>query len=329
MQNIQNSSSHPQRPLVSFILTYYNLPVDMLCACIRSILNLSLRPDEREILLIDDGSDQSPLEQLKQFDNDVIYVRQPNSGLSMARNKGIQMATGTYLQFVDADDLLVRAPYEHCLDLARQNKADMIMFDFTPSPAALVPFVCQEPSCGIDYMRRHNIRGTACGYLFKQTTLGELRFTPGIYHEDEEFTPQLLLRAENVCVTNAKAYVYRKRPGSIITSTNVRQRLKRLNDLHGVILKLNTLADTLPTADRTALQRRVHQLTMDYIYKIIVETERWHYLERKLNVLRRNGLYPLPDKDYTAKYTWFRRVSSTSAGLRLLLRVLPLMKRER
>jgi hypothetical protein len=67
---------------------------------------------------------------------------------------------------------------------------------------------------------------------------------------------------------------------------------------------------------------------MDYIYKIIVETERWHYLEHKLNVLRRNGLYPLPDKDYTAKYTWFRRLTNSSAGLSLLMQTLPLLNRE-
>jgi len=329
MQNLQNPVSQPQQPLVSFILTYYNLPVDMLCACIKSILNLSLMAGEREILLIDDGSDLSPLEHLKQFDNDVIYVCQPNSGLSMARNKGIQMATGTYLQFVDADDMLVRTPYEHCLDLARQGKADVVMFDFSDSPQPHVAFACEDPVSGTDLMRQRNLHGPACGYLFRRAMLGELRFTPGIYHEDEEFTPQLLLRAESVCVTNAKAYVYRKRPGSIITSTNVRQRLKRLNDLLGVILRLNMLAGTLPTADRTALQRRVHQLTMDFIYKVIVETRNRHYLDRKLNILRCNGLYPLPDKDYTAKYAWFRRLSSTQAGLSVLMRLLPLLNRER
>ena len=47
-----------QQPLVSFILTYYNLPVQMLCECIDSILALSLTPEEREIIVVDDGSDE-------------------------------------------------------------------------------------------------------------------------------------------------------------------------------------------------------------------------------------------------------------------------------
>ena len=50
-----------QRPLVSFILTYYNQPVQMLCECINSILALSLNEDEREIIVVDDGSEVSPV----------------------------------------------------------------------------------------------------------------------------------------------------------------------------------------------------------------------------------------------------------------------------
>lgn len=329
MQNLQNTSTAKKPPLVSFILTYYNLPVDMLCECIDSILALSLQASEREIIIVDDGSDHSPIEELKKYENDIVFIRQRNGGLSMARNTGIKMATGTYLQFVDADDLLLKAPYEHCLDIARNYQADVVLFDFAENDQEVNSIVDGQPMSGSDFMRLHNLQGTACGYLFKRSTMSELRFSPGIYHEDEEFTPQLMLRAESIYPTTAKAYMYRKRPDSIITSTNVRHKLKRLNDLKGVIFKLNILADTLPTDDRTALQRRIAQLTMDYIYKIIIETRNRHYLDKRLKELSGQGLFPLPNKDYTTKYTWFRRLTNTSAGLSLLMRMLPLMKRER
>ena len=102
-----------EKPLVSFILTYYNQPVQMLCECIDSILSLSLRPFEREVIVIDDGSRVSPMNGLMQYADEIIYVRQKNGGLSMARNKGIGMSQGRYLQFVDADDHLIQTPYEH------------------------------------------------------------------------------------------------------------------------------------------------------------------------------------------------------------------------
>ena len=47
--------------ILSFIIPYYNVPIDMLKTCIDSILCLSLNPQKREIILIDDGSDMSPL----------------------------------------------------------------------------------------------------------------------------------------------------------------------------------------------------------------------------------------------------------------------------
>ena len=50
------------KPLVSFIVTTYNLPVTLLDECLNSILSLSLSEEEREIILIDDGSDRSPID---------------------------------------------------------------------------------------------------------------------------------------------------------------------------------------------------------------------------------------------------------------------------
>ena len=89
------------------------------------------------------------------------------------------------------------------------------------------------------------------------------------------------------------------------------------------------MADGLPINDKTALQRRVAQLTMDYLYNIILQTKSRHYLDRKIKELREVGLFPLPDKDYTTKYTWFRRLTNTSKGLSLLMRIIPLTKKER
>lgn len=311
------------KPLVSFIIAYYDLPLKMLCECIDSILALALQPSEREIIVVDDGSDVSPMNELLNYGDNIIYIRQHNKGLSEARNTGIQMATGSYLQFIDSDDYLLKTPYEHCLDLLRLRNPEMVIFDFTRTekPATTDSYHDSEPLTGSEFMRRQNIRGSACGYIFNRSILGDLRFTPGIFNEDEEFTPQLLLRAEVLILTDAQAYGYRERQGSIITDTDIRQRLKRLEDTRGIICRLNTLADRQPVDNRTALQRRVAQLTMDYLYNIIRLTGSRHYLERKMGLLRKKGLFPLPDRNYTTKYTWFRRMTNSSLGISLLMRV--------
>ena len=319
-----------EKPLVSFILTYYNQPVQMLCECIDSILALSLRSIEREVIVIDDGSRVSPMNGLMQYGDEIIYVRQKNGGLSVARNKGIEMAQGTYLQFVDADDHLIQAPYEHCLDLIRINDTiDMVMFDFTRSGSNETVFNDTPVMTGSEYMRKYNIHGTACGYLFKRTTLSKLRFTPGIWHEDEEFTPQLLIRAEHVCATDAKAYYYYKHKGTITTHEDDESKAKRFDDIRGVLDRLQYLCDRVPQADRVALQRRVAQLTMDYIYQVIVQQRSQQALNACIEDLSSKGLFPLPDRDYSQKYKWFRKMTNTRLGRTILLNTLPLLKKER
>lgn len=318
-------------PLVSFIVTAYNLPSDMLRECIGSIMALSLGSNEREIIVIDDGSDAFVINDLADYCDDIVYVRVPNGGVSMARNIGLRMATGQFVQFVDGDDMLIRAPYEHCLDILRYNNADVVMFNFTRQPNASGDLFGETaPVSGAEYMRSHNIRGASCCYLFRRAMLGSLRFTPGRrYGEDEEFTPQLLLRAEKVFDAGVKAYYYRPRNTSATGKGDVRSRLQRLDDNIQVICRLLSVADSLPVAEKAAMYRRVAQLTMDYIYNVIVTTRSLAHVEKRLEELRTKGLFPLPDKDYTRKYRWFRRMTASRIGLRVLVATLPLMKKER
>ena len=314
--------------LISFIIPFYDVPADMLRQCIDSIRQLSLRPSEREIIIVDDGSHQSPLPQLGDMQDDLIYLRQRNAGVAAARNTGLRVAQGAFIQFIDADDMLLQAPYEHVLDLARYGRVDMVMFTPSDRPAAATSYDDSPAMAGTKFMHSHNIHGAVWSYLFSSSILGSLRFTPGIaYGEDEEFTAQLLLRADSVVSTTAQAYYYRCRPASAINRSDMRSRLQRLNDAKTVIISLRQKSATLPPEENVALQRRIAQLTMDYIYNVITLTQSRRYLNRQLDDLRRRGLFPLPDRDYTAKYTWFRRMTNSPLGLTILMRTLPFMGR--
>jgi len=318
-----------EKPLISFIITYYNQPLDMLLECIDSIIVLTLTSDEREIIVVDDGSDESPVNALMTFGDEITYVRQKNQGLSEARNRGIQMASSQYLQFIDADDTLNLEAYEHCIQIAKTQKPEMVVFDFSSTQTSSAEYNAQHAQSGSHYMRHNNIHGSACGYLFSRSVLGDMRFTPGIYHEDEEFTPMLLLRAENVIVTSAQAYYYQQRPDSITNSRDTNIIQKRLSDFKGILRRLHIAADRMPIDDKTALQRRVAQLTMDYIYQVIRLTRSRKQLESEIQELTRLSLFPLPNQAYTTKYTWFRRMSATSVGRALLMRIIPLTHKER
>lgn len=308
------------QPLISFIVCAYHLPPDLLQQCLQSILSLSLSQDEREIIVVDDGSEVSPLNDMLEIRDEIIYIRQRNQGLSVARNRGLQCASGRFVQFVDGDDYLIQAPYEQCLDIVRyQPGTDMVMFCETDKVGSDIPCTFDGPVTGVAYMHQSNLRGSACGYIFRRDILGTLRFQPGILHEDEDFTPQLMLRAEHVYATHSKAYFYRQRSSSIMNKKDLRHTAKRLTDIRDIILHLHDIAQHAPEIDRVALNRRVAQLSMDYLYNTIQLTHSHHQLMAAIDALRQHGLFPLSDKDYTKKYAAFRRLVNSRIGRQLLL----------
>ena len=305
-----------KQPLISFIITAYNIPSEMLNECVKSILDLSLSSQEREIIVVDDGSQVPAVTALGSLCDETICIRQCNKGLSAARNTGMRMASGRYIQFVDGDDKLIRAPYEHCLDIARYHNPDIVLFKETCASSAETPFAYDGPMTGSRYMRDNNLRASACGYLFEKKTAGQLRFTPGTLHEDEEFTPQLFLRSERLYTTESEAYFYRKREGSIMNANDSEHTRKRLDDMEQIICRLQRLV--VPESDVPAINRRTAQLTMDYLYNVIRLTHSRRTLNETINRLKSKGLFPLPDKDYTTKYKYFRKMMNNKYTRQLL-----------
>ena len=179
-------------------------------------------------------------------------------------------------------------------------------------------------------MLKNNLKGAVWCCIFRNSVRGNLQFTPGIkYGEDEEFTPQLILRADVVYDTKCQAYHYRQHISSAVHQKDEDSRQNRLNDTLTVIRSLNTKADRLPNNDKLAMRRRVAQLTMDYLYNTIILTHSRQELEKRIKELYAEGLFPLPDRDYSQKYKWFRKMINTSLGRSILLNTLPLLGKER
>ena len=303
-------------PLVSFIITTSKHQKEYLVECIKSILQLSLNPKEREIILIDDGSDICPLNDLAEYLPNIIYLRQPNQGVSVARNYGMKIATGKYIQFIDGDDYILKAAYEHCLDIVRYHQPDIVTFNYCKNNKNIEPsYELPTPVTGTDFLNNNNLHGAAWSYIFRHSIVGSLQFTPGIvYGEDEEFTPQLFLRAERIFKINTEAYFYRDNKNSVSHQYHKEKIQLRMDNSLEVLLHLQQLLDKLPIAERQALSRRIAQLSMDYLYNNIRLHHSLISLNQAINNLREHGLYPLPDKKYTKKYTMFRRAINTYLG---------------
>ena len=117
---------------VSVIVPVYNVE-KYVAQCLVSIVGQTYR--NLEIIIVDDGSTDNSLQICEGFadkDSRITVIQQLNSGVSVARNTGIDAATGEFLTFVDSDDWLEKRMYEKMIHEINTNPGlDMVMCDST------------------------------------------------------------------------------------------------------------------------------------------------------------------------------------------------------
>lgn len=286
---------------ISFVIPYFNEPLDVLQNCVESILSLHLEEEEREIIVVDDGSRQSPISGLLKFGDRIILLSQENGGPGAARNNGTSRAVGDYIQYVDSDDTLT-SDYNLCIDVLRKEEPDVLMFNSERRKR----IVCRS---GMEFMLHYNLRGAAWGIVFKKNALGGLRYDTGLINEDELFNALLVLNAGKVIDAPIKAYNYSFREDSRSHNMSPDKLARRLDDMETIIWRLRDVAHQSPGQKRTALERRVSQLTMDYLYTVLLQTHGLRELKSRMVRLHSLGLYPLPLKSYTWKYWMFALIT--------------------
>lgn len=117
---------------ISVVVPVYNVE-KYIEQCLDSIIDQTYR--DLQIILVDDGStDGSAIicDEYAAKDSRISIIHQPNGGVSVARNTGIEAATGDYLTFVDSDDWLESGMYEKMVNqLNNSSGLDMVMCDST------------------------------------------------------------------------------------------------------------------------------------------------------------------------------------------------------
>jgi glycosyltransferase involved in cell wall biosynthesis len=111
-------------PLVTVVIPVFN-GERYLAEAIRSVLDQAYRP--QEIVVVDDGSTDRTADVARRFGPEISYVPQPRSGAGAARNRGVELARGEYLAFLDADDLWLPGKLAiQTVALARENGPDIV-----------------------------------------------------------------------------------------------------------------------------------------------------------------------------------------------------------
>ncbi|MFC1850432.1 glycosyltransferase family 2 protein [candidate division CSSED10-310 bacterium] len=110
---------------VTVIITTYNR-AEMVCEAIESVLQQTIIPEQ--IIVVDDGSTDHTKKRLAAYHHHISYVWQAHSGISVARNFGLQHSAGQFIAFLDSDDLWLKNKLEIQLETMRNNPDEMINF---------------------------------------------------------------------------------------------------------------------------------------------------------------------------------------------------------
>lgn len=213
--------------LISVIVPIYNVE-KYLAEAIDSILHQTHH--NLEILLIDDGStDKSGLicDEYAKHDQRIIVKHTPNRGVSAARNKGIDLATGDYISFIDPDDYIAPCMYQNMLDAAIKHNVSIVQCGYKKIyPSQEITYT--NPTETIEgqyvfsrYIKALGITSIVCDKLYDAHIFNNntkvIRFPVGMRMEDAYILIDIFANKENnIRIIEDIYYSYRVQPDSVM-----------------------------------------------------------------------------------------------------------------
>lgn len=216
-------------PRLSIIMPVYN-SASFLEETVQSVRNQVFT--DFELIMVDDGSTDGSGEicdTLSRQDSRIRVIHKPNSGVAATRNRGLDVAIGDYIGWVDSDDWISPMMYQILMDAADKYDADIVQCENRRRRDMLVmdkPDPMPEPviTDGLGSLKRIH-RGRYPNYMalwskiYRRELFEGLRFTEGQVFEDDERVPELLYKGKvNVFYDSLVLYQYVYRPGSIVGS---------------------------------------------------------------------------------------------------------------
>ena len=290
---------------LSIIVPVYNV-ADYLAKCLDSLILQDLPQNDYEIIVVNDGSTDNSGEIAKQYADkysNIILINQENQGLSGARNTGIANARGEYVQFVDSDDYLEENVLGGLLKLVEDNNLDVLRFNYenvnelgeiiypNKDPKHFVNF-SDDVVDGLTFLNKR--LGPACyavQFIIKRALLLEknILFKSGIYFEDTEWTPRMLLNASRVASVETVIYYYYVREGSITKAVNRDKQRKVLEDKISLIKSMKLQLEFYPDAIwYKAMIAGTTLSSINYIATYFYEEQKYY-----LSKIKELNIYPL------------------------------------
>ena len=229
--------------LLSIIVPVYNAEryVDRL---LQEFIKQNL--EKVEIILIDDGSKDNSFSICNEYANkneSIIVFHQENQGASAARNKGIELAKGKYIVFVDSDDGISEQYVEHVCGICEKESADLIQFDAyikKPDEINKREFALQEGYANVkDYY--YHVLNQEVNEPWDKAYKTEIIHNNGIQFdtnmtigEDISLTLEFLRYVKTVYVHHSANYYYERNDAGICANA----KMKHLDDMEQLYINM-------------------------------------------------------------------------------------------
>ena len=200
---------------ISVIVPVYNVE-KYLDKCISSIVNQTYK--NLEIILINDGSTDNSLqicEKWKEKDDRIILINKENTGVSDTRNRGLDIATGKYVSFIDSDDFLELNMMEQLINEIKKGNIELVICGYNylyENRIKVELFDCLESFDKYGYLKEaFKMDASVWNKLFVRNIIGSLRFKEDLkVYEDMLFLYEYLDKIQNVSIIRKILYNYNK-----------------------------------------------------------------------------------------------------------------------
>ena len=260
---------------VSVIVPVYNTE-KYLDRCLTSLCGQTLK--EIEIICVNDGSTDNSLKILKQWaekDSRIKVITQTNQKQGAARNRGIEIAQGNYLGFVDSDDWVDLNYFEELYNSIIRNKVNIAASNTVRSYTNKEKYTLKFKENDIcvylgvnSIIKGLNENLNTCGKIYKLNLIKDLRFEENILYEDAPYTIKAIAMCNSMAVVPNTTYHYFSNP----TST-MKQKLSKKNRND----KISTNLQVLDFVKQNNINLKDWMVVKDNYFLWAVK----HYIDRK------------------------------------------------
>lgn len=304
---------------ISVIIPVYNT-AKYLEKCLNSILCQTL--SDIEVICINDGSTDNSLSILEEYakkDDRIKIINQENSGQSVARNKGLDVAKGNYIYFVDSDDSIHKQTLEIMYKAAEKSGCFIVATEDINQLSKNHENTKKYQTDDIKYNLHNNplkhllnnvwSSSVIWNKLYKREVLKDWRFIEGIYFEDWPFITCLFSTIDQYATIPYSLYFYNDENVSTVRSTFT---TKKLNDY---ITGIRFTHQYFQTKDKIKFAKDVRKKRISASIKMMINKvkrepinhkELVAQLKENLIQLKREGVWRYSDLPFKIIFRFFQ-----------------------